>query len=926
MGELTNIFTSSVDESEKNISELFKDNSDINYGDDFIKILDLTNLRKVGELINSVKIKRYAQIDAEMDLSWVKKKDYRIIKTKRELIDCVKEMQRYTYIGFDTETTGVNFCRIKHDNSSKDRLVGLCISWKKDQGIYIPIDHEYITNLPLKFVLKALQPILEKKSLVTHNGIFDAKVMYDLGIILNIVHDTMYLRFDIDGDIFRGTRKLKGLVQEWLNYTPVEFEDIFEYEKDYRLFRYVDEDVARIYACADADHTLQLLPILLKELQPWQMAGYKKHIALILPIMRSEYEGKYIDTEMLLKLNAINDKDLKMVEELIYRYVGIELAYRDTGKFDKEIYKFKITSGPELANVMFNKLYYPRPDSKSGEVKNTINKSVLKFWTNSKEDTNFTKAAEDLFGDNLISDSINHPELHYSKKEHILLSKDKFVNTKYRLALLIQLYRKLYKNKTSFFSNLIQSNNEGKLFTSVNMARAATYRLLDTIQTLDSKLKKIVAPPSGWYQIAADYAQIEARDVTGFSGDAEMAEQLDHVEADYHRIAAAKILKILPEDVSDAERKRFKPVNFGIIYGLGAKGMLDQTDGIGLDEETYKKRLKETKDTIEEWKIGMHLVQEKLDECRHIACTPIPENEVPYTLRGHKCGRVKSAGGRCRYFNLDNLNSSKIASIERKAGNFPIQSHAFDIFSEGVINFFTRLKEADLIDIKVPDDYSPLGYHFESKVIVMAYIHDEMEIIADREINPKWLLKTLYKSMVLKLKGYPTFYIGGGIVKNWYEAKSGDHELPIPMFQMISDDEPLYKRYTDDNQEIIDNEILDYIKKRCIEEFNTIGIDITTCRRLTNKNLLDIKSYYIKSKICDLFKPSRAVDFKNKNYNDLLVSCIETMFGNTIAMEIVSIKNETPIVNDDKDYSESFIAFGDLDDDDMEEEEYANAV
>lgn len=920
MGELTDIFTKvSETTNDKNVSELFKDNLDTNSDIESVCVLDLKKMRQITELINSVKIKRYAQLESEMDLSWVKTKDYKIIKTKRELIDCVKEMQKYTFIGFDTETTGVNFCRIKHDNPSKDRLVGLCLSWKINQGIYIPIDHEYITNLPLDFVLKALKPILEKKKLVTHNGIFDAKVMYDLGILLNIVHDTMYLRFDIDGDIFRGTRKLKGLVQEWLHYTPVEFEDIFEYEKDYRLFRYVDENVARIYACADADHTLQLLPILLKELQPWQMMGYKKHIALILPLMRSEYEGKYIDTEILLKLNDINDKDLLMVEELIYRYVGIELAYRDTGKFNKEVYKFQITSGPELATVMFNKLYYPRPDSKSTEVKNTINKSVLKFWTNSKENTNFTKAAEALFDGDLVSDSINHPELHYSKKEHILLSKDKFINTKYRLALLIQLYRKLYKNKTSFFSNLINSNNEGKLFTSINMTRAATYRLLDTIQTLDSKLKKIVAPPKGWYQIAADYAQIEARDVTGFAGDLEMAKQLDHVEADYHRIAAAKILKILPEDVSDAERKRFKPVNFGIIYGLGAKGMLDQTDGIGLDEETYKKRLNETKQTIEEWKIGMHMVQEKLDECRSIACTPIPESETPYTLKGHKCGRVRSASGRCRYFNLDNLSQSKIASIERKSGNFPIQSHAFDIFAEGVINFYSHLKDAELIDIKVPDDYSPLGYHFESKVIVMAYIHDEMEIIADRSINPKWLLKTLYKSMVLKLKGYPTFYIGGGLVKNWYEAKGGDHELPIPMFQMISDDEPVYKWYTDDNQEILDNEILDFIKKRCIEEFDKIGIDITTCTYLTNKNLYDIKSYYIKGKICDLFKPSRNVDFKIKAYNDLLVACLETMFGNHIEMEIVELEKSSTIIENNSDYSDNFTAFGDLDDEDYEE-------
>lgn len=924
-------FEDSQDLLTSSVDTVSKETVDIEDGDDHQQVIffDPRAIRDISERINAVRIKTYTQLNQEMDLSWVAKKDYRIIHTKRELLAAIFEMNKYNYIAVDTETTGLNFCNISLDNAARDVLVGICISWKPNQGIYIPVNMAFMENIDLHFALTALKPILEGKSIVTHNGIFDAKVFYTLGIMLNVVHDTMYLQFDIDGDIYRGTRKLKGLVQYWFKYTPLEFEDIFEYEKDYRLFRYCDEEVTRVYACGDADHTLSLLPILLKQLKPWQMKGYKKHIALIHPLMRSEYEGKNIDMNLLKTLNEINDRDLEKVENLIYRYVGTEMAYRSSGKFSSEMYKFHITSGPELADVCFNKLFYPRAKSAkekkstgAEEKKNTINKSLLKYWGKEKEKSGFTKAAESLFEGDLMSDSVNHPELHLSDKEHILLKKDIFVNTKFRMTLLIQLYRKLHKNKTSFFNNLLNNNTEGKMFTGIVMTRAATFRILDTIQTLDGRLKKLICPPEGYYQIAADYGQIEARVVAGFAKDIELVKQLDHPEADYHRLAAAKILKKKPEEVTGDERRAFKPVNFGIIYGLGARGMLDQTDGIGLSEEEYKKRLKETEETIKVWEVGMHLVKGALDRCRDIACTPIPQSEVPYTFEGKKAGRVMSPGGRARYFNLEDLTQSKIASIRRKAGNFPIQSFAFDIFAEGVISWHNILKSAGLIDVKVSDDFSPLGYHFENYVKVIAYVHDEMEIFVRKDINPKWALKKLYQAMVLQIEGFPRFYIGAGIVKNWYEAKSGDHELPTQMFWEISEDEPIHKPYEEESQEKIDEEIYQFLKRRCVEEFNKIGVDIENVSELSTTQIDNMTSYYIKEKICDLVPTARKANKDENRYNDKLCACLEYMFGHPLRIIVDTTKLDN-ILSDDRDstYDEEYYAFREFGEDLADEEE-----
>lgn len=853
-------------------------------------------IRFFEEQVNATKIKSFAALKAGMNLDWLANKDYRIIETKQDLFWAVKQMYSKEFIAFDTETTGLKIYDISHDNPVKDHVVGLCFSWEINQGIYIPIDMINMNNLNTKLVLLCVKQILELKKIICHNGMFDSKVMYDVGIIVNVVHDTAILQFNIDSDIFRGTRKLKGLTEYWLHYTPVEFEDVFEFKKDYRLFRYVSREVARVYACADSDHTLQLLFILLPLLSPQQLKAYKRSIDVILPFMRSEYYGKSIDSAKLQTLNEINNKDLEMVEHLIYRYVGTELAYREMDRCSNEMYRFNINSGPELANVIFSKLHYPKPEVQhkgrgTSASSNAISKKQLEFWSKQDDKTGRTLAAEKLLDGDLMSDSINHPELGLGSSDHLLLSKAKFVKCRYRLSLLITLQRRLFKNKTSFFAPLLSGDTEGKYFSNINMQRAATFRVLDPIQTLDKKLKKVIAPPEGWYQIAADYAQIEARVFAGFAKDMSLVEQLDNMEADYHRLAAAKIENKAPEDITDIERSKYKAVNFGIIYGIGAKGIVDQTDGIGLDEEKYKKAVEEKQHIIDDWKIGMKTGYDALNRCRQMACTPVPEYEIPYTLRGHKAGRVISNNGRTRWFDLDNMTPAKRASIERRAGNFPIQSFALDILLEAVCRFFDILKKEELIDIKVPDNYSPLGYHFEAKVKVMAYIHDEMEIIIHKSINPEWMLKKLFEAMVIRIPGYPGFYIGAGIVKNWYEAKGGDHEVPIQMFYEIPDDVQKYRHYDFCSQEIMDERIRAFLKRRCIEEFNKQNIDIASVTSITTKDLSDMKSYYIKTKVCDLISPARKVDKDEKRWNDKFMACLETLFGHPYEIVVSELNN-----------------------------------
>lgn len=842
------------------------------------------NLRDFTETINSTKIKTLAQLKESMDLSWVESKDYRVIDTVEGVQWVADNVKSAGFYAFDTEATGLNIYNMSRDNPDRDYLVGMCISWEEDQGVYIPLEHKKFSNAPKRETFHILKDVLENVPCVTHNGVFDGKVMYAEGIKLNIQHDTLHMLFSIDSDIHHFRRGLKHIIEYLFGYTPIEFEDIFEYEKDYRLFRFVDKDVARIYGCSDADGTLKSFNKLVHYLQKVHYRGYKKHIQLIPHIIRSEYEGKTIDMNLLQHKSDINRKDLENVQNIIFKYVGAELCYRKTGTIGNQVYKFNINSNPELGNVLFNKLDYPRKSDRG------LDKAVLKWWasTGVDDDQQIDVVSNEIFKDDILS----------CDGETILLKRNTLLFCKYRLSLLIQLYRKLAKNQGSFFDPLLLGTADGKYFSSVNLCRAATYRMIDVIQTLDKGLKKAVAPPDDCYQIGYDYCQIEARCMIGLSGHKEYIDMLNNPEADYHTIAAAIIEKIRPIDVTKEQRGLYKPVNFGLPYGIGAKSMLEQGRGIGLSPEEYKKVLAETVDAIAKWKVGMAPVWNMLEQARDEALTPLEsEDEKPFYYRGKSVGRVISPYGRARYFLLDNLTESGVASIRRKAGNFPIQSFAFDIYIEGIIKLGKCLEAEGLMDIKVPDDYSPLGYHFENKVVFREYVHDEVQMTISKDINPRWMMKMIRDNCIIHIEGHPTYYIGCSIVKNWGESKAGDHEVPYAWLESLGEDIEKYGGYNDAIQGDIDKESAIFIKKRTIEEWAKLGIDIETTEEMSIDDYNRFESYYLVGKMCDYYSEGRRKSL-NKNvcgYNDTFIASMEIAFGHPIKITgAKAVKVESP--------------------------------
>lgn len=779
------------------------------------------------EYTHSRRAKTLSELKHTLNLDWLKNKDYRLINTPQGLDWAIEQIKRAPIIAVDTETTGLMIYNISDDNPLKSKIVGMSISWERNQGIYIPFRHKCFPNLDLAYVLRKLQVYLETKSIITHNGLYDAKVFYDLGIRLNITQDTFLMYFNIDSTVGKGSKGLKAITHRMYGYDVIELSDIFDSERDAGLFAYVDEEVCKAYACADADHTFMVFMDSFSSLLPGQIKAYQLDVRVQNELVRSEYEGKGIDISLLHKMNEINNKDLAVLENLIYSYVGIKLSEKHGQINYKSRYTFNISSGSDLQYVLFELLGYDIPDELQAKFaangKVPVDKYTLKAL-NKPTTSEIDEVFEYLVPDDIMSSIV---DMGVTGADAVLMYKKDLQFKAYKLPALITKYRKLMKLKTAFFAPLSKDYFAGRYFSGIKMARAETGRLVDFIQTLDKGLKKLVCPlKPGEYLLDFDFAQIEARCMVGLSGMKELAGHLDDPEADYHREAGSLILKIPAEDMTDAERKKVKSVNFGIPYSMSAYGILQSQYGIGLSKEQRDKCLAEINDTLDLWYASMTPIKDMLNRYRDQALTPVSQTSLPSFLKGHQIGRISNPLGRTRLFYLDNASKQKQSSIRRQAGNFPIQSFAREIFCSAFCDLDDAMKKAGLIDIKVPDDTKPLGYRFENKVKIMAYIHDECLMSIDASVNPYFMYKLINDNCMKHIPGHPTYYCGINVIANWYEGKSSKFEAPVRyVWQMIETNPSVFREpiSAEETRDQVLAGIREYCLKRVEDELARIS-------------------------------------------------------------------------------------------------------
>jgi DNA polymerase-1 len=299
-------------------------------------------------------------------------------------------------------------------------------------------------------------------------------------------------------------------------------------------------------------------------------------------------------------------------------------------------------------------------------------------------------------------------------------------------------WRLLVKLKSTYVDTLprLVHPETGRVHTSYNQAVASTGRLSSSdpnlqnipIRTAEGReiRRAFVAHADGWTLLDADYSQIELRILAHLSGDPAL-QQAFHEGGDVHRSTAARVMKVPPRDVTDEMRSRAKVVNFGIVYGMGARG-LAQSLGI----ETGEARR-----FIDDYFRSYPGVKRFIDD----TVASARRDRAVSTL----LGRVRALP------DIESSNPGARAFSERIAVNTPVQGTAADIIKLAMLAVDRELRERNL----------------DARLILQ--VHDELlldvpgqELETVREIVRRSMENAMELSVPLK--------VDMGIGGNWLEA------------------------------------------------------------------------------------------------------------------------------------------------------------
>ncbi|MFT5437726.1 MAG: DNA polymerase-1, partial [Ulvibacter sp.] len=299
-------------------------------------------------------------------------------------------------------------------------------------------------------------------------------------------------------------------------------------------------------------------------------------------------------------------------------------------------------------------------------------------------------------------------------------------------------YRGLAKLKSTYVDALPLQVEEvtGRVHTNYMQTVAATGRLASNNPNLQNipirtergrEVRKSFIPRDKDYVLlAADYSQIELRIIAALSQEETMIQAFKDGE-DIHASTAAKVFNIPLEEVTREQRGNAKTVNFGIIYGVSAFGLSNQTD---LSRSEAKELIETYYETYPKLRSYM---SEQVEFAR--------EN-----------GYVQTVLGRRRYLNAINGSNAIVrGAAERNAVNAPIQGSAADIIKIAMINIHKKLSEGN----------------YKSKMLLQ--VHDELVFDIYRpELDE---LKILIKSeMEGAYKLEVPLDVELGIGENWLEA------------------------------------------------------------------------------------------------------------------------------------------------------------
>jgi DNA polymerase I len=544
--------------------------------------------------------------------------NYYLIDSEQKFEDFFQQLQRQSRFALDLETTGMD--------PLQSEIVGMAFSWHAGEAFYLPLmAPKGEQHLDATVVLAALKPILESELIakVNQNIKYDWLAFSSVGITLRGIRgDSMIAHYLLHAS--DRSHDLDTLTKTYFHHDNIPITDLIGKGRNQKRMDEVSTEQVCRYAGEDADAAIRLTDRLEEELDPTLRKLYDEiEVPLIEVLAEMEGTGIRIDVPFLQGLSVTMAEQLETIEKQIHQAAGRE---------------FNISSPKQMREVLFEELRLP------------IQKRT---------------------------DETNEPSTDQESLEKLA----RLDHEKAFIARLIVEHRQVAKLKGTYVDALPELVNPktGRVHTSFNQSIAATGRLSSSNPNLQNvptrtdqgkQIRQAFRPREGWKLITADYSQIELRLLTHFCGD-EALQQAFLEDKDVHASVAAEVYKVPESEVTSAQRRVAKMINFGVIYGMSAFGLAERLEMKRTDAEKFIKAYFDRFSKVLAYQDAL-------------------------LARTRKLGYVATILGRRRPFDARAIrgNSSYRSrnQAEREAINMEIQGSAADLMKLALINIHRKLR------------------------------------------------------------------------------------------------------------------------------------------------------------------------------------------------------------------------------------------
>ena len=593
--------------------------------------------------------------------------EYKLVENEDELRQLCDFFITKEFVSIDTETTSTD--------AISAELVGLSFSVEEKKAFYVSVPANYEEALKIVQIFKPLYES-DKIMKIGQNIKYDYEVLTRYGVTLKgKMFDTMIAHYLIQPELHHN---MDYMAETLLGYQTIHIEELLGPKgKKQKSMRDLSPTDIYEYAAEDADITLRLKNVLeprLKELGVEELF-WNIEMPLVRVLADMELNGVCLDTEALQDTSKIFTERMKQYEQEIYKEAGEE---------------FNISSPKQVGDILFGKMQIMDKPKKTKTGQYVTSEEVLQSLENKSP---------------IVRNILNYRGM------------------KKLLSTYIDALPKLINPRT------------GHIHTSFNQALTATGRLSSSdpnlqnipVRTDDGKeIRKCFIPEEGCLFFSADYSQIELRIMAHLSEDENMMEAFREGH-DIHRATAAKIWHVDIDKVTDAQRKKAKQANFGIIYGITTYGLAQRMDIPN----------GEAKELIEGYFRTFPKVQAYMEHAKEEARAK---------------GYAETLFHRRRYLaDINSRNATVRGFAERNAINAPIQGTEADIIKVAMVRIWERFKKEGI----------------RSKMILQ--VHDELNFSVfpeEREQVERIVIEEMQNAYPLNVP----LIADAGWGKNWLEA------------------------------------------------------------------------------------------------------------------------------------------------------------